>query len=221
MTFTLTRTRRFSLLTGLAALGALLFVPFLQASAPEPLHRAVTLSFVVTSTAVAAIATWLGLGWADRAALPMPLLRAFETHTPLSVNRLALACTLPAGAVLGLLGLAALRHLHLPAGPAALWVRIGSAGFAAITLESVLHLAIMSGVVRATRRVGLGLGVATLAYIVFHLATLGGQPPTVVATVGAVNGLAGLVFGLLYARFGFEYLVVAHFLAHAITVGLA
>jgi len=125
------------------------------------------------------------------------------------------------GAVLGLAGLMMLRLLHIPTGGGSLTVRIGSALFAAITLESVLHLAVMSGVVRATGRVNLGILVAALVYVGFHLATLGGQPTAVVAVATVGNGLGGLLFGWLYARDGYEYLVLAHLVAHATTVGLA
>jgi hypothetical protein len=41
----------------------------------------------------------------------------------------------------------------------------------------------------------------------------------VLASVG--NGIAGLVFGWLYARWGYESLLAAHLMAHAIAVGLA
>jgi len=221
MTHGLPRARRFVVLGGLAALGAALFVPFLQAGAPTPLSGAVAGAFVLAATAVSAVATWVGLGWGDRAALPMPLLRALEARTPLEISRSALSRALVSGAVLGLAGLMMLRLLHIPTGGGSLTVRIGSALFAAITLESVLHLAVMSGVVRATGRVNLGILVAALVYVGFHLATLGGQPTAVVAVATVGHGLGGLLFGWLYARDGYEYLVLAHLVAHATTVGLA
>jgi len=221
MTHVLPRNRRFLLLGSLAALGAALFVPFLQAGAPTPLSGAVAGAFVLAATAVSAAATWVGLGWGDRAALPMPLLRSWETRSPLQINRSALNRALVSGAVFGLAGLIMLRLVQIPTGGGSLPVRIGSALFAAITLESVLHLAVMSGVVRATGRVNLGIFVAALVYVGFHLATLGGQPAAIVAVATIGNGLGGLLFGWLYARDGYEYLVLAHLVAHATTVGFA
>lgn len=213
--------RRFLLLTGFSGIGALLFVPFLQAGAPSALPAFALGGFAAVATTIAAVSTWFGLGWADRAMLPMPLLRAVERRSKLQFDRTALTYSIAGGAAFGLTGLVALRLLHLPSSAAAPSVRVGSAVFAAITLEVVIHLAVMSGVALATRRVILAIGISTVVYVVFHLATLGGQPIAVVTVVALVNGLGGLLFGSLYAFYGFEYLIMAHFVAHAITVGFA
>ena len=215
------RQRRFVLLALLAVLGATLFVPFFLAGAPGPVSLSFPLSFVVAASLVASVATWFGLGWADGARLPMPLLRQYETRAPIRVNRQAVLSAIASGVVVGVAGIIALRIAGVPGSAGSLLVKASSAFFAAITLESVLHLAIMSGVVRATRNVPLGIAVATVAYIGFHMFTLGGQPMNIVLTSVAGNGLAGLVFGWLYARFGYEYLIVSHFLAHVLAVGFA
>jgi hypothetical protein len=151
----------------------------------------------------------------------MPLLRALEAGTPPpNAGRLA-GVALVSGIVVGALGLTALRLAQVPAAPGSFLVRVASALFAAVTLESVLHLAIMSGVVRATGRVGIGIAVSTVAYILFHLSTLGGQPMPVVLLASIGNGVAGLVFGWLYARHGYESMVLGHLVAHAIAVGFS
>jgi hypothetical protein len=36
----------------------------------------------------------------------------------------------------------------------------------------------------------------------------------------AFHAVSGVFFGWLYARFGFEYLMVAHAIAHALAVGV-
>jgi hypothetical protein len=213
------RRRRFFLLSTLSALGALLFVPFLVAEAPTPPPSLGLVGFVVIATTVAVAATWLGLGWADGAKLPMPILRAIEERRPPRIDLRALSTAVGLGAAFGIAGLVVLRALGLPGGAGSFAVRAASAVFASITLEVVVHLAIMSGTVRLTRRVPLGIAAAALAFILFHLGTLGNQPPVVVAATVAVNGVGGLLFGVLYATFGFEYLVVAHFVAHLVTVG--
>ena len=215
------RQRRFVLLALLAVLGATLFVPFFLAGAPGPVSGSFPLGFVVAASLVAAVATWLGLGWADQAALPMPLLRQYEARAAIQVDRKAVLTAVVAGVVVGVAGIIALRVANVPSSAGSFPVRAASAFFAAITLESVLHLAIMSVVVRATRNVTLGIAVATVAYIGFHMLTLGGQPATVVLTSIVGNGIAGLVFGWLYAKFGYEYLILAHFVAHVLAVGLA
>ena len=213
--------RRFSLLVALSAVGALLFVPFLQADAPARLTAVFLVVFVCLTTAVAALASWVGLAWAERANLPMPLLRAFENRAALPRATSLVTWGLGCGVAVGGAGLAVLRLLDVPTSAASLSVRLGSAVFAAVTLESVLHLAIMSGAVRGSGRRDVGIAVATLAYMVFHLSTLGGQPASVIALASVGNGIAGLCFGWLYARQGYEALVLAHLTAHAIAVGLA
>lgn len=115
--------------------------------------------FVCSAIAIAALATWAGLMWADRADLPMPLLRAFEDCT-----------ALPTATPLVTWGLG--------------W--------------------------------GVAVGAASLAMSRFMDA-----PPSVIALATVGNGIAGLCFGWLYARKGYEALIIAHLTAHAIAVRLA
>ena len=55
----------------------------------------------------------------------------------------------------------------------------------------------------------------------FRAAGVVGQPARVVALTEAGNGPAGLAFGWLSARDGFEYLVLAHAIGHVIAVGFS
>jgi len=137
--------------------------PYPAAGGNTPLSLGTASVSGVLATGLSALATWYGLGWADRANLPMPLLRAFETGavTP-NAGRLA-ALALLSGVFVGGFGLAVLRLAQVPNAPGSFLIRVASALFAAVTLESVLHLAIMSGVVAATGRVGLGIAASTLA----------------------------------------------------------
>jgi len=211
--------RRFTLLGTLSVAGAVAFVPLLSASAPSP-PPAGLVAFVVVSSTISLIAGWLGLRWADQADLPMPLLRGFETGALVAPTRASLARAAAIGLAIGAMGIVAFRLARAPSGGGTLAARLASALFAAVTLELVLHLAVMSGVVRLTRgRVGTGILAAAAAYLAFHLSTLGGQPAGVIAAAIVGNGLAGLLFGWLYARDGFEYLIVAHLIAHATAVG--
>ncbi len=226
------RRRRFLILAGLGLVGAVLFLPYLQATSPTPVATAQLVTFVGGSSILAALATWFGLGWADQAGLPMPLLRKLEDGAaatpatePAQVRRsrstAALLRALGVGLVIGAVGLALVAAVGADQGGGSFWVRALSAGFAAVTLELVLHLGIMSMTVRLTRSVALGIVVATLAYVAFHAAGVVGQPARIVALAVAGNGLAGLAFGWLYARDGFEYLVLAHAIGHLIAVGFS
>src|SRR5687768_5399836 len=133
------RLRRFVPLAGLAGFGAVLFVPFLGAGATS-LSVGSAFVFVVLATSVAALATWHGLGWADRAGLPMPLLRALEGGTPPPGAGQLAGVALLSGVLIGGLGITVLRLAQVPAAPGTFFVRVASALFAAVTLESVLHL---------------------------------------------------------------------------------
>jgi hypothetical protein len=55
-------------------------------------------------------------------------------------------------------------------------------------------------------------------FVAFHLSGMQEQPLDVMLLGAAVNGLGALGFGWLYATRGFEYLVLAHAVAHIMTV---
>ena len=98
--------------------------------------------------------------------------------------------------------------------------RIATTLFGAVTIEIVIHLAIMSGVVRFTRSVRAGIAVSSHVFVVFHASGTFGMDPALNVSSLAMNGLFGVFFGWLYARHGFEWLVLAHAVGHAIAVGV-
>jgi hypothetical protein len=218
---TLSVTRRFAALCFLGLLGAVLFLPSIVASAnPRPSSNQL-LIFVASVAAVVTCSAWFGLRCADAVALPMPYLRRldhdFEPH-----GREGLVPASVFGILFGLVSIAVLRTLHLPnlAGP--LWSRIASVFFAAGSLEIVVHLFIMSLVIRITR--GLrwtGIVVAAIFFILFHASGLPGQSFTVVTSSLLMNGTFGLGLGVIYARYGFEYLLLCHAIGHVLAVVFA
>ena len=215
------RRRRFPLLVVVSAAGSLAFVPFLLAQAAGPASADELTGFLVFTSSLAIGASWFGLGWADRLGLPLPLLRAWERGAPLRLERRALLISLAAGLAFGAIGLATLSWVGMSGGSGSLAVRAASTGFAAITLEVILHLGLMSGMAVLLRgRVRAAIVVTAALFAAFHLSDAGGQPLDVALLGAAVNGLGGLVFGWLYATRGFEYLVLAHAVAHLVTVGV-
>ncbi|MBI3409148.1 MAG: CPBP family intramembrane metalloprotease [Planctomycetes bacterium] len=214
--------RRFILLAALSFAGALLFLPFLSASASGAISTSELAGFMVIATSLSLPACWLGLRWSDRAQLPMPLLRAWEMRSPIRPTALGILRAVGVGAAFGFGALAVLRIVQISEVNASLPAKVGSALFAAVTLEVVVHLALMSGVVVLSGgRVWLGIAISALAFVAFHLSTVADQPMSIVLTSVIANGTGGILFGWLYARDGFEYLVLAHGLAHVIAVGLA
>ena len=142
--------RRWTLLTVAGALGALGFVPSLLANAPD-VGAAFLLVFVGLVTAIDAVCAWLGLRWADAAHLPMPWLRAWEAGSKPAIQSNVAIATLAVGVVFGVLSVLLLRAFELPNLGGSLPARVATVGFAAVSLEIVVHLAVMSGVVRLTR----------------------------------------------------------------------
>jgi len=212
--------RRWRLIAGTSAVGAAAFVPFLTASAPGLLTPPQVATFIAAAAIAAALSAWGGLRFADRADLPMPLLRAWERRSALPVNWRGIASALAVGAAFGVLGILLLGALHAPPLAGSLAIRLASVLFAAVTLETVVHLLVMSAVVRLSGHVWLGVVAGALAFVLFHASGSAGLPPALPLVALATNGIGGLLFGWLYARYGFEYLVIAHAAAHLLTVGL-
>jgi Type II CAAX prenyl endopeptidase Rce1-like len=212
---------RFILLSGLGVLGAISFVPSILASTdPHPPMAQLSL-FVLAVSAVCVASSWFGLRFADATHLPMPYLRRLDLCSePEGGNGFLPAagfgCVFAAGAIL------VLHYFHQPNLPGQLWSRVASVFFAAGSLEIVVHLLIMSMVVRLVRgRIWVGILVAAIFFVVFHAAGLSGQSTALVASSVLLNGIFGLGLGLLYARYGFESVVLCHAIGHILAVSLA
>lgn len=211
---------RWLILTLLSVLGALAYLPALAVMG-VPIDLKSVLTFTLIAAAVCGAAAWLGLRWADRAGLPMPLLLAFEGRAAgAALDGRGALFAVGGGVVLAVVSVGSLRVLDLEnmAGPLA--VRLASTLFAAITIEVVIHLAIMSALVAWTRSRWIGIVGATVIFVLFHAAGSLTMPAEILLTVVVLNAASGVFFGWLYARFGFEYLVLAHAVAHALAVGI-
>jgi hypothetical protein len=212
---------RFILLSALGAFGAISFVPSIKASAATPAPVSQLILFVAVVSAICVVSTWFGLRSADATHLPMPYLRRLDQSAePIQkgglVPAVAFACLFAAGAVY------LLHAFHQPnlAGP--LWSRLASVFFAAGSLEVFIHLLIMSGAVRLARgRVWAGILVAALFFVAFHVAGSSGQSGSLIAASILLNGSFGVALGIFYARYGFEYVLLSHAVAHILAVTLA
>jgi hypothetical protein len=207
--------RRLALMVAVSAAGGLAFLPFLAAGSGKATHE--LLGFPVAVMLIAGLAAWPGLRAADAAGLPMPLLRRLDGGPRSGLGWQAVAVTLSSCALLGIAGAVVLRVVDAPALPGDTSARALSTVFAAGPLEIVLHLCVMSVTVWMSRRRWVGIVVAALALVAFHLT--GGPAPTalLVATIAA-NGAIGLVLGILYAAYGFELVMLGHATAHLLTL---
>ncbi len=212
---------RFIVLSGLGVLGAIFFVPSIIASTNPHPPTAQLLLFVFVVSAVCILSSWVGLRFADAVHLPMPYLRRLDLYSEHERgNGALLAATF--GFLFALSAIFVLHHFHQPnlAGP--LWSRIASVFFAAGSLEIVVHLMIMSIAVRLARgRIWFGILVAAVFFVGFHVAGLTGQSPALITSSILLNGIFGLGLGLLYARYGFESVLLCHAVGHLLAVTLA
>jgi len=220
---------RLLLLSGLSGLGGLLFLPFLFAGLEGRPHfrpSLVTLFVALGSTLIGFVCSSAGLRWADRASLPMPILRAWEMHKAIPPGQLRriLIPGVGFGALAGVSVATVSSAFHLPANPGNLPVRLLSVFFAATITEIVAHLFILSGLVLLLKRSPLAKGnwvpllLSSVAFVaLFHGGSVGDTGTA--ALVFAANFSFSLLTGWLCLARGFESAVVAHAVGHLIAVG--
>lgn len=216
--------RRLSLLTALGAAGGALFVPFVLANpaADAPAPPILLAVFSLGAGLITALSAWAGLRWADRAGLPMPLLRRWESagSTGPANTRTAVLYPVALGGVLGLLAALIANLIGVPDNPGSPLVRVATTPFAAVVPEVLVHLFFMSGLVRLTGRVWVGVLVSAVAFVLlFH-----GNPPegatAVTLFVVGLNFGLGVLTGWIFSRWGFTGAMLAHAAAHAIVLGV-
>lgn len=215
---TLPITRRFIVLSSLGLLGAVSFLPSIVASATPRPPSLQLLLFASVVAGVCTISTWFGLRCADAVALPMPYLRSLD-HGAEAHRQNGFLAAIVFGGLFALATIGMLRSLHLPNLAGSLWSRIASVFFAAGSLELVIHLLVMSLVVRITHgRRWPGIVVAAIFFVLFHASGLVGHSTTVITLALLMNGMFALGLGLMYARYGFEYVLLCHAVGHVLAV---
>jgi hypothetical protein len=213
--------RRLALLTVLGAVGGALFVPFILAGpAQAPPVAVLLVAFTLGSGSTTAVASYFGLKWADRATLPMPVLRHWETGISRRIDWKTLRFPIAAGTVFGLLAAGIGSLVGVPENPGSVLVRLATAPFAAVVPEVLVHLFLMSGLVILLRRAWPAILLSAIAFVLlFH-----GNPPgdgLLLATfVMGFNFTFGLLTGWLYWRWGFLGAVLAHAAAHLVVLGV-
>ncbi len=210
--------RRFWFLGVLSIAGALLYLPFARYAMPGGLSFSVAAEFVLASSVVSLGAIWYGLRTADATGLAMPFLRALESgERPKGPGLTAAAATAAAGLLVAAAAVFTQRALGMPNPPAPAVAKVLSVLFAAVTLETVLHLFGMGVLMRISRRGWVAVLGSGLLLGLFHL-TGAASIDRAAIVIACVNAAAGALFGWLYWAFGFEYLVVGHAVAHVIAL---
>ena len=209
--------RRMVVLVAIAAAGGLLFLPLLSAGSRQPVSAVA--GFALVATLVATLAIWPGLRCADAVGLPMPYLRLLD-GVAAPIPRRALAVSTMWGTALGVAAAVLLRAVHAPSFPGGVLARLLSTVFVAGALEMILHLGIMSIVIWLARgRRSVGVIAATAVFVL--LQSTGGaldHPMAVIAVSTVTNVVTGIVVGLLYLAYGFEFAVVCRALTYLIPV---
>lgn len=216
--------RRLCLLTFLSFVGGLLFVPFLIAGSDvtnqHDLLYLWTLSPLV-SAAVGALCAWGGLIAADRADLPMPILRAWELHRlqDRSQWRPTLLFPVIGGIPFAVISLVCAKAAGLPSNPGDLAARLLTTPFAAVLTEIVAHLLILSVLVLWLKKRWLAILLSSVAFtIIFHGQSVGSMLVTVFAL--GINFSFSAFTGWTYTRYGFLSAMLLHAVAHGIVLGV-
>lgn len=216
--------RRLMLLTVLSAIGGALFVPFVIAGSGA-LDRA-DLIYLWTllplgSAAVGALCAWGGLIAADRAGLPMPVLRAWELRQPQDRSqwRRALGFPVIGGALFAIIALACAHAIGLPRNPGSLAARLLTIPFAAVVTEALAHLLILSALVLWLKSRWVAILLSSIAFTaIFHGQSIG--PLTITIFALAFNFIFSTFSGWTYTKYGFLSAVVLHAVAHGIVLGV-
>jgi len=176
--------------------------------------------FFFGSAVLAGFCSWAGLRLADRAELPMPLLRAWEegASTPNDALRQILVPAIFGGLAAGLLIASIVHLLPIPLNPGTLTIRLLTVFFAAIVTEIAVHLFAMSGFLLLFHKRWLAILFSSALFVlIFHSGPIGS--PWMTALIIFANFSFGTLTGWLYARYGFECAVLTHGVAHLIALG--
>jgi hypothetical protein len=217
-----------------------LLVAALWLASPRPIQP----GFLLIAAAVGGVAVWLGLAAARRVGTGAPILDG-TVASPLAARRLAIS--LAVGAACGAVLLAVLVYGLVPFEPALatrLRARIGAPSWlpwalaveSSILEEFVLRLFLLSSIAwllaRGWRSARApvspvvswsAITVSSLVFAAVHLpAWVATTNPTamLIASVLTLNGVAGMVLGCLYWRWGIESAVLAHFAADMVGQGI-
>lgn len=214
-------TNRFWLLSTLGALGTIAFLPSIVAESTSKPSAGLLAAFALIVTVICIAATWFGLRCADNVGLPMPYLRRLD-HIDEAQRQHGLTVAIIFGVLFALASIALLKYLKLPNLAGQLWSRLLSTFFAAGSLELVVHLLLMSVVVKLTAgRRWTGIVAAAIAFVLFHVSGVVDQSTAVITLSVLMNGLFALGLGVIYARYGFEFALLCHATGHMLAVGFA
>jgi hypothetical protein len=158
---------------------------------------------------------------ADRAGLPMPFLRPWETgkSPDPADSRFFVRICFAIGGIFGLGTALAVHLLAIPPNPGTLVARLSTFPFAAIVTETVVHLFVMSGLILLTRRTTVSNLISALAFLfLFHPGAVGSAWTSYF--VWGMNYLFAVATGWAYSRYGIEGATLTHAVAHAIVLGI-
>jgi hypothetical protein len=212
----------------------ILLVAALWLASPRPIQPV----FFLVAAAIGGLAVWLGLAAARRVEMGAPILDE-TVAAPLAARRLAISVVV--GLACGALLWAVLIYGLVPIEPvlatrlrarieAPAWFPWALAVESSILEEFVLRLFLLSSVAWLLARrwrnpiaSWSAITVSSLNFAAVHLqAWLATTNPTAVliASVLTLNGVAGIVLGYLYWRWGIESAVLAHVAADMVAQGI-
>lgn len=209
--------KRVSLLSFLSGISALAYIPFIQASLSDELFdRSIWLYFPLANILVVGLASLVSIPLADKLKIPMPQLRSFEgieaePSTPIK----SLAATILWSVPFSIIILQISTQIGLPENPGSLFVKLLTTPFAAINLQVVVLLLLVTLVYYVIRSRLFAALLGGVALSAIHLVSADVSDSTIFYQA-IFNGGMGAIFAWIYLRHGFEFAVLGHALAHII-----
>ena len=164
---------------------------------------------------------WLGLRFADKSTLEMPILNKWESGQKIKINdfRILLKPML-FSIIFAIITCAFNQYFSVPKNPGTLIERILTTPWAAIVTETVSHLFVMTGILLLIKNRCLSIVLSSLIFLMlFHLNLIEGNQILTIY-LGIMNFSAATLTGWIYSKYSFESAVVSHATMHIILLGL-
>jgi len=201
-------------------IGGVLYVPFIKASY-ESITELIWLLFPLGSALGILLFGWIGLKFADKSNLQMPILKKWELNQKLlKTDFTILYKPMLFSIVFALVAFGLNQYFAAPKNSGVLIERILTTPWAGIVTETISHLFVMTGIILIIKNKWISILLSSMMFLVlFHLNGIDGDL-TLTIYLGVINFSVVTLTGWIYSKYGFESAVVAHSTIHIILLGL-
>ena len=212
--------KRLILLTLSTLISGFLYIPFIKAS-NDRITSIIWLLFPIGSTLGVLLFSWLGLRFADKSTLQMPILNKWESGQKIKTNDFRILLKPMFFSIsFALITYAFNQYFSVPKNPGTLIERTLTTPWAAIVTETISHLFVMTGILLLIKNRCLSILLSSLIFLMlFHLNHIEGNQILTIY-LGIMNFSAATLTGWIYSKYSFESAVVSHATMHIILLGL-